>query len=379
MRRLRRLGNALGKLLGQAVPKIRLTLLIIFGGALLLGAVIAADLAVSQFSQWQARRIDTADLRDPAQQQDPDEQQRLFVRQKRIDIENANRENLIKIIQSLGGLAFVFTAYFAWRNLQVAEKNREIAERNWVLAEDKQVAERFTRAVEMLGDQERIEVRLGGIYSLERIAKDAPENYHWIVMEVLTAFVRENSPVIKPQDQTNSDESRKNLDNLLPLPVIKAIFTVIRRRENVELEPESLDFEDAVLHGANLRGVNLRGANLYGANLNLVKLSKADLTGSHLNEAILHLANLTGADLTGADLRNANLCKANLMDVDLKYANLCEADLTGADLVRANFRGTENLTPEQVKAAKNWEQAIYDDDFRQQLGLEAREPGRTDT
>nr|WP_268896851.1 hypothetical protein [Hassalia byssoidea] len=37
---------------------------------------------------------------------------------------------------------------------------------------------------------------------------------------------------------------------------------------------------------------------------------------------------------------------------------------TGADLSYA-----KNLTFEQVKSAKNWQYAKYDDEFRKQLGL----------
>jgi hypothetical protein len=39
---------------------------------------------------------------------------------------------------------------------------------------------------------DKLEVRLGGIYSLERISKESPDDY-WTVMENLTAFVRERS------------------------------------------------------------------------------------------------------------------------------------------------------------------------------------------
>jgi hypothetical protein len=45
--------------------------------------------------------------------------------------------------------------------------------------------------VEQLGS-DKLEVRLGGIYSLERISKESPDDY-WTVMENLTAFVRERS------------------------------------------------------------------------------------------------------------------------------------------------------------------------------------------
>jgi len=67
-------------------------------------------------------------------------------------------------------------AYIAWRNLKATQ--------------EKQVAERFSKAVEQLGNK-NIHTRLGGIYALEQIAKDAEEKYYWQVMETLTAYVRE--------------------------------------------------------------------------------------------------------------------------------------------------------------------------------------------
>src|SRR3954451_15130546 len=51
--------------------------------------------------------------------------------------------------------------------------------------------ERFTRAIDQLGD-EKLDVRLGGIYALERIAEDS-EGDHPQVIEVLTAYVREHA------------------------------------------------------------------------------------------------------------------------------------------------------------------------------------------
>src|SRR5208283_1279828 len=55
----------------------------------------------------------------------------------------------------------------------------------------RRITESFSKAAEQLGS-DKLEVRLGGIYSLERISKESPEDY-WTVMENLTAFVRERS------------------------------------------------------------------------------------------------------------------------------------------------------------------------------------------
>src|SRR5215208_1920659 len=49
-------------------------------------------------------------------------------------------------------------------------------------AEQGQITERFTRAIDQLGS-EKLEIRLGGIYALERIAKDSPRD-HLQILEV---------------------------------------------------------------------------------------------------------------------------------------------------------------------------------------------------
>jgi hypothetical protein len=66
------------------------------------------------------------------------------------------------------------------------------------IASEGQITDRYTKAIEQLGavDQagkNKLEVRLGGIYALERIAKES-EKDHWPIMEVLTAYVHKNAP-----------------------------------------------------------------------------------------------------------------------------------------------------------------------------------------
>ncbi|MDJ0675141.1 MAG: pentapeptide repeat-containing protein [Calothrix sp. MO_167.B42] len=103
-------------------------------------------------------------------------------------------------------------------------------------------------------------------------------------------------------------------------------------------------------------------------------LSGADLSGTYLSDAYLSGADLSDAYLSGADLSGAYLREANLSGADLSRANLSgtdlsRANLSRANLSRANLSRAKNLTPEQIKSGKNWEKAIYDPEFRQQLGL----------
>jgi hypothetical protein len=77
------------------------------------------------------------------------------------------------------------------------------AERQVLVAQEGQITERFTRAIEQLGN-ERMEVRLVGIYALERIANDSDKDY-WTIMETLTAYVRENAPW---REQPQNDQGK---------------------------------------------------------------------------------------------------------------------------------------------------------------------------
>ncbi len=66
-----------------------------------------------------------------------------------------------------------------------------------------------------------------------------------------------------------------------------------------------------------------------------------------------------GAQLSGTDLRYASANDAFFAD----------ADLSGAHLRGADLRSTTNLDPEQVKRARGWDYAFYDDDILKALGL----------
>jgi hypothetical protein len=93
------------------------------------------------------------------------------------------KDLILTLAQILGGTALLSGLYFTWRSLQV---NRE-----------GQITDRFTRAIDQLGKTDdkgnkRLEIRIGGIYALGRIAKESKEDY-WPIMEILTAYVRQNA------------------------------------------------------------------------------------------------------------------------------------------------------------------------------------------
>jgi Pentapeptide repeats (8 copies) len=226
----------------------------------------------------------------------------------------------------------------------------------------RRITESYSKAVEQLA-HDKIEVRLGGIYTLERVSRESLADY-WTVMETLCAFVRERARWEGPEDSPSETvaksaeaESEPTESRSSPPTDIAAVLAVIVRRDKKSQQRESdndwrLDFREVDLRRANLREARLVGADLsranlsrsdlrearlLGANLFGVNLREASLIRANLSRADLSGANLGMADLNGADLSGANLRSADLRSADLSGANLSGADLSGADISGANL------------------------------------------
>jgi len=230
---------------------------------------------------------------------------------------------LLIMAQALGGAALLIGVFVTWRRITATERNVEIAQEG-------QITERFTRAIEQLGS-DKLQVRLGGIYALERIARDS-ERDHWPIMEVLTAYVRENWPW--KEGQASEEESPRRV-----AAELQAILTVIGRRQRTFGKGED---ERLNLISTDLRGANLRDAHLEGADLTEARLEEANLDGAHLERARFFEAHLEGADLTGAhqegaDLIGAHQERAGLGGAHQERARLTQAHLEGAYLFEAHL------------------------------------------
>jgi hypothetical protein len=273
--------------------------------------------------------------------------------------------------QILGGVIFLITIFIAWANLEVSQ--------------EKYKTDLFVQAIKQLGD-EKLEVRLGGIYALERIARDS-EKDHGPIMEVLTAFVRLHAPW-PPEKPAEAKEqpaaSGKPVPNgkkpeIKPAPEFKpradiqAILTVLGRRANTYGKGEAqrlnlyqTDMRGTDLHEAHLEGAIISGAHLERAELRYVHLEGAYLWEAHLEEADLKEAHLERADLMaayleradlkrahleGAKLDGAHLEKADLMEAHMERAYLSSAHLEKTDLMGADLREAKGLTQEQIDSA----------------------------
>ena len=284
---------------------------------------------------------------------------RLTIEQDQVTLQNAVYGSLI---QALVGVFFFSTAYFTWRHVQTIE--------------DEQVIERFGKSVEQLG-HDSPEVRLAGIYGLERVARDSDKDY-WTIMELFASLIQSKSPLQASQPDLElevhePDAFPEPLQQPSALPNdVQAVLKVIGRRDanrdpdgkRIDLERTNLSrttfkgfcfrgvsFRQADLRRSNLREADLREADLREANLNGASLGLSNGRDAVLTAATLRRAELIGAILRDADLVKADLTEADLRGVDLRGAKLKDANLQGANLKGADLRGAHDLTPEQLGLA----------------------------
>ncbi|MEO3750770.1 pentapeptide repeat-containing protein [Streptomyces sp. B6B3] len=237
----------------------------------------------------------------------------------------------------LASLAAVVGLWYS--NNQIREElalNREqlrTAQEGQVTAQEGLITDRYTAAVTNLGD-ESISVRLGGVYALQLLMQDAPQNQP-IITDILAAYVR-TAP--HPSGEAPIGED------------VQAALTALHNRDRQHDRDGgfALNLSDTYLSGVqldhkNLTGITFQGADLTRASMHHtdltdVWLDDADLTGAMLEGAKLS-ASLEGADLTDASLDGADLTDVWMPDADLVRATLNSADLTGAMLDGADLTG----------------------------------------
>jgi uncharacterized protein YjbI with pentapeptide repeats len=253
------------------------------------------------------------------------------------------------MLQSCVGLLVVIGAAATWRQVHVSRES--------------QITERFTRAVDQIGSSD-INVRIGGIYALERIAKNSHADRDPIQF-LLGAFVRGRLTWLVgsadgPEHPTVSVDAQLPVMNVRA-PDVQAAMWVLERRSRTPDDPE------LYLSRVDLRGIVLRDARLTRTLFRHSNLARAVLAGSQLDRS-----DFTDADLRGTLLDDANLKGTNLSRAYLQGASLRRADLRGADLRGTDLSGTvldeARLTGAQADAITVWPTGLSAE-LRRELGI----------
>lgn len=263
---------------------------------------------------------------------------------------------------AIGSLA-LSTATLLITNEQNARQNE--------IALKAQVAERYAKSIEQL-TSDKMEVRIGAVYSLRNIAGD-DNAYRREVVRTLAAFVTRNSthapcPIVQRGSLLETDaETALQAIGELPLNTV----TDVSHPHEVGSMVDDLFTRHGDVNcwaGIRLAGVAFRGYSFStldadsrppdpGTNFDGATFENADFTGTWLLHTSWRGAELTDVDFTGSELTEADL-RTNLTNVTLTSANLSGANMCGVTLSKllgvkvdhARMYGT-NLAGAHLEAA----------------------------
>ncbi len=263
----------------------------------------------------------------------------------------------------LGVLVAASTIPLGLIKLWINERSTKASERTTEAAEQGLITDRITKAVAGLGadktvkvtgndgtstegTEPNLEVRIGSIYALERIAQDSDRD-HIPVMQILCAYIRTNAPW---------DTRAQNADEVadeLPRNDIQTALGVIGRRS-----ADKINLESAKDYRLDLRLANLKQADMQGG----------DFAHAQFNASLLKGAWLERADMTGANFSLNNLQYSDLSNVTFNKAFARKADFTNSDITQAQlngmFRDGSVTFPEHLNWPKHWpEHALKLDAF----------------
>ena len=213
----------------------------------------------------------------------------------------------------------------------------EIASRQAHTAEQESITERINKAIENLAKNQEngdpmLEVRLGTLYDLERIAKDSQRD-HRQILEMLCGYIRLNSPVTNKIKELKIDTKRK------PRKDIQTALTIIGRHDSWLKDDAPLKTEQDQRERGYM--IDLSYCDLWGADIHNANLSYAMIQHANLNSASIHNTNMTSTNFYWTDMIGAFISESNLTTTGFSYSNLSRTHITNrSNLYNTQFSST---------------------------------------
>ena len=198
--------------------------------------------------------------------------------------------------------------YFLYQRVKTADQSKKAAEQSAQTAEKGLTTERLTRAIEQLA-HEKISICLGGIRSLEQIAKSHEEEREKII-EILSTRIHEIAPL---------DARKETREWFQGLEDIEEQNRLINEKRYKRLDVEII---------AKVLGDIMRIHPCY-----FYKLYRIDLSGLIFRES----------NFTDCFFSEVNMSYTNFVDVDF-----CNTKLYRSNISCASFVEPKNLTQEQI-------------------------------
>ncbi|MEM9032308.1 MAG: pentapeptide repeat-containing protein [Pseudomonadota bacterium] len=236
----------------------------------------------------------------------------------------------------------------AIKQLGAGKRSKERVKYNPKTKRDEPDPDKWGRTI--VPSDEGLELRLGAIYALERIARESRKD-HWPIMEVLCAFIRSNPvkaiEVPEINDHLVGGDLQSALDKLrdaveaLPSPAldIQAAMDVIGRRTYTQIEWEEKNRANELDRSLNLSEANLQKINASRGRFEHANFNGADCQGADFSESRCQGASFEDARCRGASFEDARCQGASFEDARCQGARFVSASCQDAFFVNARFQG----------------------------------------
>jgi uncharacterized protein YjbI with pentapeptide repeats len=244
-------------------------------------------------------------------------------------------KSLLPIAAAVIGLPLII-----WR-LVILNQQTQISELKTQIDREIYYTSIFAKSVELMGSVREsksvgtdgneltrslpnIELRLGGLYSLERLLAESITDQKAII-ETLCAYIRDNSPL---EISESGAEAQKLFRGEHPPAAtrradVQAALTIIGRRT------EYIRAREAAEHWR----LDLRSTNLIGYDFSHLNFDRADFNSSFLNAS-----NLIGGSFEWCSFRRVFLGSADLSDTSFRHSTFDACDVTKSKLASTDFR-----------------------------------------
>ncbi|MEO1582129.1 MAG: hypothetical protein AAFR91_09775 [Pseudomonadota bacterium] len=229
-------------------------------------------------------------------------------------LENEYRKTILQII---AGTAVAIGLYLTYKRIKVTE--------------DGQVTERFTKAIEHLGSKQP-SICIGGIYALERIAKDSPKD-HWMVMEILSSYIRENSSLETNNPNTSQGDFFDPLSNpssysknKIEASIQSALSVILRRNTKNDQRGSQIDLRNCFLSGCTISNASMD---------NLI------IEGSHMTNSVIENTTFENISLTNVKFNNSNINNVNFIKIRCENFEMQNSVINKMNIDQCNFYASD--------------------------------------
>ncbi len=220
---------------------------------------------------------------------------------------------------------------------------------------------RYISAIKQLGNLKEdhtanVEVRMGALYALENLMKNAADEYHYQVLSLLCAYLPANA-------ELKSEEKGR----LRIRADVHSCAQIIARRNRYWDEEkiyfnnlnftgfllEKADFEHSIMREMNFEHANLGETNFKHATIQRTNFRRTVLWRSNFKHAYISEANFESTMMRRSSFAETLIYKSNFQDVYLS-----EVELRKASIQETSFKSCSTLSKQQLLTTRDLENII---------------------